>query len=199
MDAALIIGRVARAIERHGLDAVMIGHAAAALQGACVTPLGIEFLVCPTVTNRKKLTAIASELGATLYRQVYPVSKAVRLMRDDQSLQVDFVEEAAGIRSFEELRAGAVQLTAGGVKVWANAMGGFTVKRTANPPENRPVPEDLEISPKRSRLNKRQRMELLAKECEWIRHEMVRRRVAAPIEHRTNFLRKRVGICSTAL
>ncbi len=176
----------------------MIGHAAAALQGAPVIPLGIEFLIRPTAPNRKKLTAIASDLGATLYRQIYPASKAVRMMRDDQSLQVDFLEESAGIRSFEELRAGAVRLTADGVNVWSAAVRGFTGERAANPPEKRPVPEDLEITPERARFTKRQRMELLAKESEWLRRDMVRRRVAAPIEHRTNFLRARVRICSTA-
>jgi len=46
VDATNIIARVAGAIERHGLETVLIGNAAAAMQGAPVTTLDIDFLYC---------------------------------------------------------------------------------------------------------------------------------------------------------
>ena len=39
----------------------------------------------------------------------------------------------------------------------------------------------------------------LKKQAEWLEADMIRRRVAAPLAVRMNFLRKRIGICSTAL
>jgi hypothetical protein len=36
-------------------------------------------------------------------------------------------------------------------------------------------------------------------QSEWLENDMIRRRVAAPIERRMNFLRKRVGICRSCL
>jgi hypothetical protein len=42
-------------------------------------------------------------------------------------------------------------------------------------------------------------MELLRKQSDWLENDMIRRRVAAPLERRMNFLRKRIGICSSSL
>jgi len=42
-------------------------------------------------------------------------------------------------------------------------------------------------------------MDLLRKQNEWPENDMIRRRVAAPLEQRMNFLRKRIGLCSSAL
>jgi hypothetical protein len=52
---------------------------------------------------------------------------------------------------------------------------------------------------KRPKPTKKERLELLKKQSEWLENDMIRRRVAAPVERRMNFLRKRIGICSTAL
>jgi hypothetical protein len=53
---------------------------------------------------------------------------------------------------------------------------------------------------KRSRRpTRKQRLEELKKQSEWLENEMIRRRVALPLERRMNFLRRRIGICSTAL
>ena len=44
MDAYPLLARIAELLERHGLEAVLIGNAAAALQGAPVTTVDFDFL-----------------------------------------------------------------------------------------------------------------------------------------------------------
>jgi hypothetical protein len=44
MDAAPILARIVELLERHRLEAILIGNAAAALQGAPVTTIDIDFL-----------------------------------------------------------------------------------------------------------------------------------------------------------
>src|SRR5215813_5511057 len=66
MDAAPIIARVAEVLERHGLEAILIGNAAAALHGAPVTTVDIDFLIRATPRNLAKLKVFAVELGAVI-------------------------------------------------------------------------------------------------------------------------------------
>jgi hypothetical protein len=51
MDAAPILSQIAELLARHGLEVVMIGNAAAALQGAPVTTIDIDFLFRKTPAN----------------------------------------------------------------------------------------------------------------------------------------------------
>lgn len=184
VDASLIVARVARAIETQGLEAILIGNAAAALHGAPVTTVDLDFLIRRAPANRRKLQRVAAALGATLYRPFYPASRMVRMMNDDQTLQVDFLDQAHGVRSFEGLRKRAAPMRVGGATVHVAALADIIKsKRAANPPK----------APRQTKLDR------LRKESERLRDEMIRRRVAAPLEHRMNFLRKRVGICSSCL
>lgn len=145
MDASDIVARVARAIERHGLEVVLIGNAGAAMHGAPVTTVDIDFLFRRTPVNLKKLTAIASDLSATLYQPFYPASKVVRMMNDDETLQVDFLDEVAGVRSFEGLRKRAQRVTVGGAQVClADLADIIRMKRAADRPRDRAVLEILE-------------------------------------------------------
>jgi predicted nucleotidyltransferase len=137
MDATDIIVRVARAIERQGLETVLIGNAAAAMQGAPVTTLDIDFLYRRTPANVKKLKQIASELGATIYRPYYPASKMMRLWTDDLTMQVDFLDEVTGIRSFEGLRNRASQMTLRDTPVRVAALADIIkMKKAANRPKD---------------------------------------------------------------
>ena len=200
MDASLVVGRVAKAIAAHGLDAILIGNAAAAMHGAPVTTIDFDFLIRRTPANRKKLAGIAAQLGATLYAPFYPVSKVVRLMNDEEGLQVDFMDEVSGVRSFEGVRKRSHRLSLGESTIClADLADIIKMKRAANCPQDRAVLEILSRPWKRSRPTKKQRMELLRKQNEFLQSELIRRRVALPIEQRMNFLRKRIGICSTAL
>jgi hypothetical protein len=80
MDAAPILIRVARVLRETGLEAVMIGNAAAALQGAPVTTVDLDFLFRKTPANVRKLKAVARAFDAMILRPYYPISGLFRLM-----------------------------------------------------------------------------------------------------------------------
>ena len=104
MDASPLLMRIAELLERHGLEAILIGNSAAALHGAPVTTIDLDFLFRKTPANLKKLKAIASELEAVILRPYYPVSGLFRISRDSDGLQLDFMTLIDGVRSFEGLR-----------------------------------------------------------------------------------------------
>ncbi len=145
VDATEIVARVARAIEERKLDAVLIGNAGAAMHGAPVTTIDLDFLIRRAPANKKKLTAIAEDLRATLYRPFFPVSTVMRMMNDDETLQVDFRDEVSGIRSFEGVRKRAEAIQVAGTVIRVAALADIIkMKRAANRPRDRAVLEILE-------------------------------------------------------
>jgi predicted nucleotidyltransferase len=114
MNGQPILFTVARALHEHGLEAIMIGNAAAALQGAPVTTVDFDFLFRKTPANLKKLKAVAASLGAMVLKPFYPASGLYRLMRDEDSLQLDFMATIHGVKSFASLRSRAKLMDFGG-------------------------------------------------------------------------------------
>lgn len=84
-------------LDKHGLEAILIGNAAAALQGAPVTTIGFEFLFRKTPRNMEKLKALARELEAVILRPYYPASGWYRVVRDRDGLQLDFMTAIDGV------------------------------------------------------------------------------------------------------
>jgi len=113
MNAEPLLQRIARIFAEHRLEAVMVGNAAAALHGAPVTTLDIDFMFLKTTTNLKKLKAIAHSLQAVIFKPYYPVSDLFRVVNDDRGLQLDFMAKLHGIRSFEGLRRRATSVSFG--------------------------------------------------------------------------------------
>ncbi len=107
MNAEPLLKKIARTFAEHHLEAVMVGNAAAALHGAPVTTLEVDFMFRKTPTNLKKLKAIAKDLQAVILKRYYPVSDLYRVVDDDQGLQLDFMTRLHGVRSFEGLRSRA--------------------------------------------------------------------------------------------
>jgi hypothetical protein len=105
MDARPFLKQFAGLLAAHQLEAILIGNAAAALRGAPVTTVDIDFLFRKTPRNIAKLKAVAKDLEAVLLRPFYPVSGMIRLSRDWDGLQADFMSQIDGIKSFEALRA----------------------------------------------------------------------------------------------
>jgi predicted nucleotidyltransferase len=104
MNAEPLLNRIAKVFADHRLEVVMVGNAAAALHGAPVTTLDVDFMFRKTPTNLKKLKAVAKTLGAVILRPYYPVSELYRVVNDDRGLQLDFMAKLDGIRSFEGLK-----------------------------------------------------------------------------------------------
>jgi predicted nucleotidyltransferase len=145
MDAAPLLGEVARQLEAAGLEAVLIGNAAAALRGAPVTTVDFDFLFRRTARSLAKLKVLARGLRATILRPYYPVSDLYRLVRDDDGLQVDFMGTVHGIRSFEGVRDRADRVdVSGGSLLVASLADIIRSKRAARRPRDLAVLEILE-------------------------------------------------------
>jgi predicted nucleotidyltransferase len=97
-------------MHRVRLEAVMVGNAAAALHGAPVTTLDIDFMFRKTPANMRKLKDFAEELDAQILKPYYPVSSLFRVVNDDTGMQIDFMSILHGIKSFENLRSDAIEV-----------------------------------------------------------------------------------------
>ena len=140
MTAEPILELVARLLAKHGLDAVLIGNAAAALQGSPVTTLDLDFMFRKTARNMEKLRGIADDLGAMVLRPYYPASEMYRVVRDGDGLQLDFMAKVDGIRDFASLRGRAVPAVFAGHEIKVAALEDIIrSKRAANRPQDRAV------------------------------------------------------------
>lgn len=111
MSAAPLLSKLLEAMNKHGLEAIMVGNAAAAIHGAPVTTIDFDFMFRDTPTNMRKLKAVAKELKSVVLRPYYPVSKLYRMVDDDLGLQADFMPVLHGVKSFESLRSRAVKVS----------------------------------------------------------------------------------------
>jgi len=145
MDAAPLLAEVGRQLREVGLEAVLIGNAAAALQGAPVTTIDFDFFFRKTPRNMAKLKAFAKGLQATVLRPYYPAADLYRVVRDEDGLQVDFMATAHGLRSFEGVRARSTVVTIADVPITVASLADIIKsKRAAGRPRDKAVLEILE-------------------------------------------------------
>jgi predicted nucleotidyltransferase len=145
MNAAPVLAEVGRSLQRVGLQAVLIGNAAAALQGAPVTTVDFDFLFRRTPRNVQKLKAFARVLDAGILKPYYPASDLFRVVRDADGLQVDFMGRIHGIRSFEGVRARATIIEIAGVPIAVASLADIIKsKRAARRPQDLAVLGTLE-------------------------------------------------------
>ena len=137
MDALPLLTRIAKIMDEQGLEAVLIGNAAAALQGAPVTTVGFDFMFRKTPANLRKLKALAVALDAVIFKAYYPPSNLFRIVRDDDGLQLDFMATVDGVRSLASLRSRAKKMSFGdtGMLV-ANLTDIIKSKRAAGRPRD---------------------------------------------------------------
>jgi hypothetical protein len=147
VNARPLLDRIAQALARAKLEAVLVGNAAAALQGAPVTTLDFDFMFRKTAAGLKKLKAFARELDATILRPYYPASDMFRVVNDNLGLQVDFLVVLHGVRSFEALRRHATPVEFGPATLLVASLNDIIKsKRAANRPKDRAVLEVLQTT-----------------------------------------------------
>ena len=147
MDAGPLLAEIARHMQEVNLEAVLIGNAAAALQGAPVTTVDFDFLFRSTRRNLGKLKLIADGLRATILRPYYPASNLYRIVRDDDGLQLDFMTTIHGIRSYAGVRDRATTIAIDGVGIRVASLSDIIKsKRAAGRPRDRAVLEILEAA-----------------------------------------------------
>jgi len=156
MDAKPILIRIGRALREQGLEAVMIGNAAAAVQGAPVTTLDIDFFIRKTPANITKLKRLAQSLGAVVFTPFFPMSGLFRLSRDSDALQLDFMTEVDGFPSYNSIRSRAIAIDVGGERfLVANLADIIKSKRAAGRPKDLAVIDDLEATLKEKEAHPR--------------------------------------------
>ncbi len=87
---------LAEAMSRHRLEAVLIGSAALALHGVPVQPKDFDFLWRDSPAQRRRLEAVAAELGAVLTRPYF--KRGLRWRLTAPGLVADFVCALDGFR-----------------------------------------------------------------------------------------------------
>jgi hypothetical protein len=131
MNAAPLLHSVAKTLAEVRLEAVLIGNAAAALQGAPVTTVDFDFMFRLTPANLAKLKKFALTLEAVILRPYYPVSSLYRVMNDDRGLQADFMKAIHGVTSFNALRARATRMELGDSALWVADLSDIIASKRA--------------------------------------------------------------------
>jgi hypothetical protein len=145
VDAEPLLRKIAKTLFECKLETVLIGNAAAALQGAPVTTLDLDFMFRKTPANLKKLRGLADKLGGQILRPYYPASGLYRLVNDDQGYQLDFMSVLHGVKSFAGLRSRATQVHFGSYVLWvANLEDIIRSKRALGRPKDLAVLAILE-------------------------------------------------------
>lgn len=122
MNAEPLLSAIVKALAEVGLEAILIGNAAAALQGAPITTVDFDFMFRHTPRNVAKLKAFAMRLEAVVLRPYYPVSALFRVMNDECGLHVDFMPVIHGVKSFDSLRAHAGKMRLGELEFWVASL-----------------------------------------------------------------------------
>lgn len=104
MNAEPLLNSIVGTLAAVRLEAILIGNAAAAIQGAPVTTVDFDFMFRATPLNLGKLKKFAVRLDALILRPYYPASALYRVMNDDNGLQADFMPAIHGVKSFNSIR-----------------------------------------------------------------------------------------------
>ncbi len=147
MNAYPYLARVAELLQRHSLEAILVGNAAAAIQGAPVTTVDLDFLFRKTPANIRKLKAITRDLDAVLMRPFYPASDLFRIQRDLDQLQLDFMSTIDGVASIEGLRRRAIQIRFGDATLLVGSLADIIKsKKAAGRPQDLAIMHVLEAT-----------------------------------------------------
>jgi predicted nucleotidyltransferase len=119
VNAKPIVKQVLKAIRSSGLEPILIGNAAAALQGAPVTTDDIDFLIRKTPRNLfEKIALFVKKLDALTELPTFPFPDFYRITtRKPPLIQVDLATKIHGVGSFESLRSRATIVDVNGISL----------------------------------------------------------------------------------
>ena len=196
MNAVPYLATLMHAIRQERLEVVLIGNAAAAIHGAPVTTLDFDFMFRQTPVNMAKLKRVAASLDAMILRPFYPVSKLYRMVNDSTGLQADFMPVIHGVRSFASLKSRAEERDVGGVSLLIASLEQPSARSprrgTRRCPSAKKSTTSRSNAPRKAVGKRQQALAALAAESDRQLDELIRRRLAMPIEQRMNFLRRRL-------
>lgn len=145
MNAEPLLIKIAAALRKVKLEAVMIGSAAAALRGAPVTTLDFDFMYRDTRLNRSKIDLLGGELGMEISQPALPVSQFFRLLDKKTGIQLDFLSDVIAVSSFAGLRARSDAVDFGGAPLLVASLEDILKsKRAAGRPKDIAVLHELE-------------------------------------------------------
>lgn len=149
MNAQPILVRVAQAFKKSKLEAVMIGNAAAAIQGAPVTTLDIDFMIRDTAKNIAKLQLVAELLEGELVNFQDCVTTLMQIQNPTKGIFLDFVTIADGIKSFASVRSRATEVDFDncGARIYIASLEDIIAsKKAVGRPKDLAVIEELELT-----------------------------------------------------
>jgi hypothetical protein len=147
MNAAPLLNSVVAALADVRLEAILIGNAAAALQGAPVTTVDFDFMFRVNSLNLAKLKRFATRLEAVILRPYYPASNLYRVVNDERGLQADFMPAIHGVKSFNSLRSRAEKVELAGRPLWVADLADIIAsKRAAGRSQDKAVMDVLEAT-----------------------------------------------------
>jgi hypothetical protein len=105
------VEEVLAALQGCGIEAIVVGGVAAALQGAPITTEDIDVLVRDTPRNREKLKRLEETLGQKAV-PISPLSTSLRIPSPRAHVDILFDELSTGLK-FEALRARSSKIPLG--------------------------------------------------------------------------------------
>ncbi|MDD5305940.1 MAG: hypothetical protein PHU25_01340 [Deltaproteobacteria bacterium] len=137
----VLLADIVRACRSVGLDPILIGNAAAALQGAPVTTRDVDFFVRDSEANRRRIERLAGLLGdLAVTHPGEPLSDMTRLVGGP--VEIDFVFHLSSGARFESLRSRAVDIRFSDVNVRVASLADIIASKRATG-----RPKDLAVLP----------------------------------------------------
>ena len=115
MDAKPYLDRIAEQFAAVDLDAVMIGNAAAAINGAPVTTMDVDFMLEQTPENYRKLAALAQRMNCQFVElRLIDDKYMYRLIHQTEPFVVDFLFAPSGLGDFASVSHNSTAVCFGG-------------------------------------------------------------------------------------
>jgi len=130
---------LAKLLDEVKLEAVMIGNAAAAINGSPVTTLDVDFIVPQTSQTYRAIVLLAQKTGSVLQelkliddRYMYQL-----IPKSPEGMQLDFLYELASKDRYEKLKERAMSVDFGGHPLYVATLEDIIrAKQAANRPKD---------------------------------------------------------------